>query len=171
MEKNISWTRFLTVSGYIAMLVGAFDPLEGSLLILPGSALVAYGTYKSRGKNLKFRIWDFIAILFGFSAMWYFSSLGGFGGDTGRSFWLALLTLPLFIGWSVGIWGPDSPRWVLWLGCLVGGWYMVILVIALRGGLGGNTPEMLIAPIALTIIGLITIIGCIYRLRSRLSLS
>jgi hypothetical protein len=39
------WSRILIIAGGIAMLVGALDPLEGSLIILPGSGLVALGTF------------------------------------------------------------------------------------------------------------------------------
>ena len=35
------WSRILIVVGGIAMLVGALDPMEGSLVILPGSGMVA----------------------------------------------------------------------------------------------------------------------------------
>jgi len=34
------WSRVLTVVGVAGMLIGAIDPLEGSIIILPGSALV-----------------------------------------------------------------------------------------------------------------------------------
>ena len=43
-----------------------------------------------------------------------------------------LLMLPYPIGWSLGIWGPGSPGWMLWLGIGVGLWYWTILVIALN---------------------------------------
>jgi len=45
MKTAIPWARILLIAGYIAMLVGAIDPIEGSLLILPGSGLVVLGTY------------------------------------------------------------------------------------------------------------------------------
>ena len=44
MNTTNRWVRFLLIAGYIAMLVGALDPMEGSLLIIPGSGLVALGT-------------------------------------------------------------------------------------------------------------------------------
>ena len=42
-------SQVLVVVGLVAMLLGAFDPLEGSLLILLGSGLVALGALL--GKN------------------------------------------------------------------------------------------------------------------------
>ena len=35
---------------------------------------------------------------------------GGIGGSYGVSPWWAVLMLPYPIGWSMGIWGPGSPR-------------------------------------------------------------
>ena len=37
MNARKLWSRILIIVGGIAMLLGAIDPLEGSLLILPGS--------------------------------------------------------------------------------------------------------------------------------------
>jgi hypothetical protein len=56
MNAHNLWSRILTTVGGIAMLVGALDPMEGSLVILPGSALVALGTFlgqSERRVNLK----------------------------------------------------------------------------------------------------------------------
>lgn len=50
------WSRILVIVGSIAMLVGAVDPLEGSLIILPlpGSGLVTLGTFLgSRERGLR----------------------------------------------------------------------------------------------------------------------
>jgi len=41
MNTRTFWSRILGIVGGIAMLVGSLDPLEGSLLILPGSGLVS----------------------------------------------------------------------------------------------------------------------------------
>jgi hypothetical protein len=43
MNSRRLWSRILKVVGGTVMLVGTLDPLEGSLLILPGSGLVALG--------------------------------------------------------------------------------------------------------------------------------
>ena len=37
MNARKLWSRILIIVGSIAMLVGALDPLEGSLVILPGT--------------------------------------------------------------------------------------------------------------------------------------
>ena len=44
-------SRILIIAGSIAMVVGAIDPLEGSLIILPGSGLVALGTFLGQSER------------------------------------------------------------------------------------------------------------------------
>jgi len=97
--------RILILTGGIAMLVGAADPMEGSLVILPGSGLVAAGTFLSNvgRKVILDWLWIFAAIAFGVGALWGLSWVGGFGGHSGRSGWWGLLIVPYPIGWVVGI--------------------------------------------------------------------
>jgi hypothetical protein len=161
------WSRILTMVGSIAMLVGAIDPMEGSLLILPGSGLVALGTFLGQGERrlIAYRVAVFLLISIGVGAMWGLSSVGGFGGPSGRSNWWGLLILPYLVGWTMGIWGPSSPRWVLWLGIGVGLWYQAILVmVLLREGGHHVAPVFLISAL-----GLATIVGCVSRLRQRIA--
>ena len=112
MNARSVWSRVLIMVGSITMLVGALDPMEGSVVILPGSGLVALGTFlgQSERRLIAYRVWVFILIAIGVGAMWGLSSIGGFGGKTGRSMWWGVLILPYLIGWSMGIWGPGSPR-------------------------------------------------------------
>lgn len=172
MDNRELWYSVLFTVGGIAMLVGAIDPMEGSLLILPGSGLVALGTYLRRsGRRLiVYRVWVFVLIAVGVGALWGLSIAGGVGGSTGRSNWWAVLIAPYAIGWSMGIWGPGSPRWMLWLGICVGLWYQAILGIALwktatRPDVGVSTwPSIVLA-----VIGLLTIVGCANQLRKKKS--
>ena len=161
------WVRFLLISGYIVMLVGAIDPMEGSLLILPGSGLVALGTYLAdeERKIFIYRLWVFFLIVIGVAALFGFSLLGGIGSTTAYSMWWGLLMVPYPIGWSMGIWGPGSPRWVLWAGIVVGIWYLVILGMILN--YSAEMDESNSAGFFLAAIGILTISGCIYRLRKR----
>lgn len=159
------WAKILVLVGSIAMLVGAIDPMEGSLVILPGSGLVALGTFlgHSQRRLIVYRLWVFSLIAIGVGALWGLSMVGGFGGASGRSYWWGMLVLPYLIGWSMGIWGPGSPRWMLWLGIAVGLWYLTTLVMVLaRAGLQHAS-----APIVISALGLLTIAGCILRLRHR----
>ena len=158
------WSRILFTTGNIAMLVGAIDPMEGSLLILPASGLVALGSYLGHGERrfITYRIWVFFLITIGVMALWGLSGAGGFGGSSGRSIWWGLLVLPYLIGWSMGIWGADSPRWMLWLGLAVGLWYLALLVMVLNAT---RLDEASAVGLVLGAIGVLTISGCIYRLR------
>jgi hypothetical protein len=85
--------------------------------------------------------------------------------------WWGVLILPYLIGWSMGIWGPGSPRWLLWLGIVVGLWYLVLLAMVLKtsgrhhGAMSGAMSAM---PVIIAAIGVLTIGGCISRLRKRI---
>ena len=162
------WPRILIVVGSIAMLVGALDPLEGSLLILPGSGLVALGTFLGQNNRrlVTFRVWVFVLIAFGVGALWGLTVVGGIGGNSGHSMWWGVLTLPYLIGWSVSTWGPRSPRWVSMLGIVVGLWYLAILAMVFKRS-GGHNGDMSVAPMVIGAIGVLTIGGCISRLRKR----
>lgn len=101
------WSRILKVVGGIAMLVGTLDPLEGSLLILPGSGLVALGVYlggKDR-RTVLYWAWAFVLIAVGVGALFGLSAVGGFGGRSGRSMWCGLLLLPYAVGWLMSLAG------------------------------------------------------------------
>jgi hypothetical protein len=86
--------------------------------------------------------------------------------------WWGVLILPYLIGWSMGIWGPGSPRWLLWPGIVVGLWYLVLLAMVLKtsgrhhGAMPGAMSAMPVIIIAA--IGVLTIGGCICRLRKRI---
>ena len=163
MSARRLWSRILFTVGGIAMLVGAIDPIEGSLLILPGSGLVALGTFLEQGERrwITYRVGVFVLIAIGVGALWGLTMAGGIGGFYGVSPWWAVLMLPYPIGWSMGIWGPGSPRWMLWLGIGVGLWYLSLLVIALLVG------RHVSVNIVTAAVGLLTIGGCINRLRKQ----
>ena len=168
MNTTSRLPRFLLIAGYIAMLIGAIDPMEGSLLILPGSVLVAMATFLSHQQTgiIIFRLWVFFLIIIGVAALWVTTMLGGIGGDSAYSMWWGLFFLPYPIGWSMGIWGPDSPRWVLWSGIGIGVWYLVMLAMMLKMSANLDEPASALIFVGfIAAIGLVTIAGCIYRLR------
>ena len=166
MNARKLWSRILLTLGSIAMLVGALDPMEGSLVILPGSGLVVLGTFlgQSERRWIAYRVLVFILIAIGVGAMWGLTRVGGFGGNSGRSMWWGVLMLPYLIGWSMGIWGPGSPRWLLVLGIVVGLFYLAILplVMARAGGQHHYAGVIVIGSL-----GVLTIGGCFWRLRKR----
>ena len=155
-------SRILVIVGGIAMVVGAIDPMEGSLVILPGSGLFALGTLLGNRERrlIAYRVWVFILIAIGVGAMWWgLPAIRRFGGASGRSMWWEALILPYLIGWSMGIWGPGSPRWLLLLGIAVGLWYQALLAMVLSYRRGSVEAVLVVSAI-----GVLTIVGCICRL-------
>ena len=107
MNSRTLWPRILKALGSIAMMLGTLDPLEGSLLILPGSGLVALGMYLS-GKDRRtvlYWVWTFILIAVGVGAMFALSAVGGIGGKSGHSMWWGVLMLPYPAGWLLAVAG------------------------------------------------------------------
>jgi hypothetical protein len=173
MHSRELWSRVLSIVGSIAMLLGAIDPMEGSLVILPGSALVALGAVIGRRERrlIIYWAWVFLLIASGVGAMVGLTAFGGIGGSSGHSMWWGLLVLPYLIGWSMAIWGPGgTPRWVPAAGIVVGLWYLVIPALTLlqRRAHPGRPvfPEALIV---VGVLGLVTIGGCIFRLCRRVN--
>ena len=167
MNGRQTWSRILIIVGGIAMLVGAVNPVAGALVVLGGSGLYALGAFlgQSERRLLAYRVSVFLLITIGMAATLALTSAGGFGGHSGRSMWWGLLVLPIPIGWSMGIWGPGSPRWLLVLGIVVGLWYVTIMVITVNYRNPGS-PWGPWLGIVLGAIGLLAIVGCIHRLRN-----
>ncbi len=107
MNPRTLWARVLVILGGIAMLLGAVDPLEGSLLILPGSGLVALGMWlgKRERRTLVYWLWVFILIAVGVGAMFVLSAFGGIGGKSGHSMWWGIFILPYPVGWLMALAG------------------------------------------------------------------
>ncbi len=99
------WSRILVTVGGIVMLVGALDPLEGSVVILPGAGLVTLGTFlgNSEAGLRAYWMWILVLIVLGVGAMFGLSAVGGIGGRSGHSMWWGVLILPYPIGWVMGI--------------------------------------------------------------------
>jgi hypothetical protein len=105
MRRRDLWARVLAITGGIAMLVGAVDPLEGSVVVLAGSGLLAVGAFVGQGGSRlrSYWIWVFVSIAVGVAAMFVLSAFGGVGGETGHSFWWCVFILPYPVGWIMGI--------------------------------------------------------------------
>ena len=103
MVEKAKWTRVIYIVGVVALIIGAIDPLEGSLLIMVGSALLALSAYVNNDRHSKIFTIALIMIVIGVFFMFYFSSIGGFGGTSTLSWWWGVLLLPFPIGWITTI--------------------------------------------------------------------
>ena len=65
MNTVTRWSPVLIVVGVAGMLIGAIDPLEGSIIILPGSALVALGAFLSKSRHRIVFYWSLILVTVG----------------------------------------------------------------------------------------------------------
>lgn len=99
MKDKAKWTRIIYIIGVVALIIVVIDPLEGSLLIMAGSALLALSAYATSDRHSKIFTASLIMIVIGVAFMFYFSSLGGFGVTSTLSWWWGLLILPFSIGW------------------------------------------------------------------------
>lgn len=115
MKKPINWPRILLITGFIGMVIGMIDPLEGSVVILAGSFLLAISAFLSKNKLSLIIYLSFGMIALGVGMLFFLSSLGGVGGNSGRSWWWLLIVSPYPFGWILGIIGTililrDRPK-------------------------------------------------------------
>ena len=103
MKKEAKWITIIYNLGVVAIILGAIDPLEGSIVILAGSALVAFASHIRVSSYRERFFLSFLLIFFGVSFLWYLSSLGGFGGASDLSWGWGLLILPYPIGWLLAL--------------------------------------------------------------------
>lgn len=108
MDPHSRLPRLLLWVGLAGMLVGAIDPLEGSLLIAPATGLVWLGARLARSTQQRLLAWAFAGVAFGVAALWGVSEVGGFrgpAGSAGLSWWWGLWLLPYPVGWLMGLVG------------------------------------------------------------------
>jgi len=105
------WSRILGVVGTAGMLIGAIDPLEGSVVILPGIGLLLLGAFMGKSRYRSLLFWAFILAAVGVGAMFVMSAFGGIGGNTGRSMWWGLVIAPYPVGWIMAVVG--AVRWLI----------------------------------------------------------
>jgi hypothetical protein len=105
---KVNRSRSLVIAGLLLMVVGVVDPLEGSVVILGGSALVAAGAFFSRAHRYRLQLTAFVLIVIGVTALMGLSAIGGVGGNTGRSMWWLAICAPYPIGWVMGLIGAAA---------------------------------------------------------------
>lgn len=100
MNKDSKWLKAIYGIGIVAMILGVVDPLEGSVLIVTGSLMVAVAAQLRHDNYHAIFKWSAIFITVGVFFMFFLSRMGGLGKGT-LSWWWGLLILPYPIGWLV----------------------------------------------------------------------
>ena len=99
------WARPLLIVGLVVTVLGAIDPLEGSLAILPGVLLITVAALLYHSAHRASLVLALALVAAGVGALWGLSAVGGFGGSSGRSNWWGLLLIPYLVGWVLAIVG------------------------------------------------------------------
>jgi len=101
MKKYLLSHKYQLYAGVTLFILGSLDPMEGSLLIAPASLLIAYARYRTGHKHWPIYTGTALAIVVGVAALWYLSSLGGFGTGSPKhlSYWWGLSIAPYPLGW------------------------------------------------------------------------
>jgi hypothetical protein len=114
--------------GHLLALLGAVDPLEGSVAVVAGCLLVALHAWLSGSARVLVAYRTGVAVMaaVGVAVLWFISSRGGLGGPDGVPMTWAFLILPYPAALVAGFSGPGGPPWVAWGGCAVGVGYLGI---------------------------------------------
>jgi hypothetical protein len=91
--------------GTAALVVGALDPLEGSLIIVAGAATVTIAAHLRHLPERRRLDWGVALAALGVAVLWAMSAVGGIGPSVGRSYWWGLLLLPYPAGWLLSLTG------------------------------------------------------------------
>lgn len=109
MDLAFRWPRTLRIVGTLCVIAGVLDPLEGSVVILMGGALLAVGAFLAKSRQRGLLVVALAMLVIGIGAMFWMSALGGIGGNTGRSMAWSVLLAPYAIGWALALVG--AYRW------------------------------------------------------------
>jgi hypothetical protein len=99
MIHQPKYIRIIHIVGIAAVLVGALDPMEGSVVIAVGAALLTWHAYLTQSRMKVLYLMAACMILFGVFSLFGLSALGGFGGTSSLSIWWGLLIVPYPAGW------------------------------------------------------------------------
>lgn len=101
MKENLKWPRYVYSIGVTATIIGAIDPLEGSILIAAGSVLLVVSTFFTRDRHYKIFLTSAILILTGVYTLWFVSSLRRVFFEPYNRW--DLLVIPYPTGWLINI--------------------------------------------------------------------
>lgn len=99
MNTQPKWTKTIFITGVAALLLGTIDPMEGSVLIAAGALALAVATRFAADRHRNLFLLFCALIITGVIYLFAISSVGGFMGNTGRSWIWGLPILPYPIGW------------------------------------------------------------------------
>ena len=99
------WSHRMLGVGTAALVLGALDPLEGSLVVVAGAGVAMAAAHLAHLRARRWLDWGVALEVLGVAALWALSAAGGIGGSTGRSSWWALLLLPYPVGWLLSLSG------------------------------------------------------------------
>ena len=99
------WSRRLLWVGAAALVLGAIDPLEGSLVIVAAAGVVIVAAQLGHLHARRWAAWGGALAALGVATLWAMSAVGGIGPSTGRSYWWALLLVPYPVGWILSLTG------------------------------------------------------------------
>ena len=99
------WSRGLLWAGATALVLGAIDPLEGSLVIVAAAGAVMIAAQLGHLHARPCVVWGGALVTLGVATLWAMSAAGGIGPSTGRSYWWALLLVPYPVGWILSLFG------------------------------------------------------------------
>lgn len=89
------------IVGVVFFLMGTIDPLEGSILVALGAGVLAWVSYLAKEPHFKYYRIAAILIGIGVVLLWVLSSMGGFGGESGRPDSWGLILIPYPVGWLI----------------------------------------------------------------------
>lgn len=99
------WSRALLWIGAAALVVGALDPLEGSVVIAVAAGVVMVAAHLGHLHARRWVDWGGALAMLGVAVLWAMSAAGGIGPSTGRSYWWLLLLAPYPVGWLLSLSG------------------------------------------------------------------
>ena len=99
------WSRRLFVIATAALVLGAVDPLEGSIVVIAGAGVAMVAAHLGHVRARHWLDWGMALGLLGVAALWGLSAGGGIGPSTGHSYWWGLLLLPYPVGWLLSLSG------------------------------------------------------------------
>jgi len=100
--------RALFPLGIVSVVLGTLDPLEGSVLIVAGFAMLVADGYRTGSGSRTLLTWALSLSAVGVVGLFVLSAFGGVrmtGTGPGHSPWWALIIVPYPVGWLLGVIG------------------------------------------------------------------